>query len=123
MKNVQIDYADIRGVMVTCPSFLQCNFARTPHMGGAVFLAHGSAYPMSRPPVYIQGTPMSIILLDEHIMLGETLVLHHNQLGLSRHCLMDLARDSKLPPEELLQTLWAALRERNLHVPNEARAA
>ena len=123
MRDVHMQFADMRGMMVTCPEFLKGDFSRTPHMGGSVFLANGTAYAMSRPPVFVRGMPIDIVLLDDHIILGDMLVLRHDQLGIARHCLMDLVAEDAAAPEMLLQTLWSALRRHNLHVVSDKEAA
>ncbi len=119
MARIDIAYSDLRGAMLTCPEFLKADFMKSTHMGGAVFMAHGSVYPISRGPVFVRGMALDVVLLDEHVVInGGDMIVRNDQISKISHIMMDLAPcGHNVSPEQMLQVLWDALRR---HTPNVA---
>lgn len=102
MNDVDVAFCDMRGLMVTCPLFLKNDFSRTTYIGGATYMAHGSVYPMSRGPLFVQGLTQDVVFLDSHIVIDGLITLHHDQL-------------EKMPfvhavSTDVLKALWQRLR-------------
>lgn len=116
MGQMDVAYADLRGAMIDCPAFLKNDFTRSTHMGGAVFMTHGSVYSISRGPVFVRGMALDVVLMDEHVLIGGDMIVRNDQLGRINPVLMDLAPcgHDTVPAEKMLELLWDALRR---HAP------
>lgn len=106
MTDMDVHYADLRGVLVTCTDFLKVDFSNTAHMESSAFMARGVLCPMSRRPVFLRGLGLDMIMLDEHVLVGGIIILRRDQMQ-SREGVASIFMQNGLQPNpQALANLW-----------------
>lgn len=114
MMNIEALYTDFRGALFSCVHFLKSEFRQTAHFGGAVFVSKGNVCPMSKGPVFIRGLGMDVTLLDEHAIIGGTIILRKEQLFDTHGKLSHIfAQNGLNPSQDSIQKLWSCIRPFN----------
>lgn len=111
LRNCEALYTDFRGIVVTCPYFLKSDFRHTAHFSGACFMSKGNTCPMSQGPIFIRGLGMDLVLLDEHVVVGSTIIIRKDQVFDKHGTLSPVFSDKGLKPNNaLIEQLWESLR-------------
>jgi hypothetical protein len=106
MARIDVHYADLRGILVTCPEFLKIDFSNTAHMASSAFMAHGVMCPMTRRPVFLRGLGLDMVMLDEHIVLGNMMVLRRDQMRSRDGLAHAFGKNGLQPNPDTLAALW-----------------
>lgn len=111
MLNCEALYTDFRGALFSCHHFLKSDFRQSAHFGGAAFMNKGNICPMSKGPVFVRGLGMDVVLLDEHAIIGGTVILRKEQLFDTHGQLSSIFAGHGLSPsQDAIQKLWLSIR-------------
>lgn len=106
MSHIDVHYADLCGILVTCTDFLKTDFSNTAHMASSMFLSHGMMCPMSRRPVFLRGLGLDMIMLDEHVLVGGLIVMRRDQMHTREGVASVFMQRGLQPNPQALATLW-----------------
>ena len=121
MINCEALHADFRGCLISCAHFLKSDFRQSAHFGGAAFMSRGNICSMSKGPIFIRGLGLDVILLDDHAIIGGTMIIRKEQLFDQHGKISSIfANAGCAPSKEALQKLWLCVRP---DIQSQARIA